>query len=202
MNWPFNVINPVGQPLAAEHQRILCVCVSCVPADERVAGLIPQGLSASGWLLLIWTTMTHTPILRRLCVCVCVRVSPDPGSIMFFFCFGCILLSSFTSRVRVFLAEVVSLPVFSLDTVAASYPRMHFTLPQRLNGGASFFPPGTAGQSARTPAAAEFRASTFTLRINQIDPVNRIRADWFSVNRHNLRAWARVSVLQVQCDRY
>lgn len=74
VNWPFNVINPVGQPLAAEHQRILCVCVSCVPADERVAGLIPQGLSASGWLLLIWTTMTHTPILRRLCVCVCVRV--------------------------------------------------------------------------------------------------------------------------------
>lgn len=49
---------------------------------------------------------------------------------------------------------------------------------------------------------AEFRASTFTLRINQIDPVNRIRADWYSVNRHNLRAWARVSVLQVQCDRY
>lgn len=49
---------------------------------------------------------------------------------------------------------------------------------------------------------AEFRASTFTLRINQIDPVNWIRADWYSVNRHDLRAWARVSVLQVQCDRY
>lgn len=65
------------------------------------------------------------------------------------FCFGCILLSSFTSRVRVFLAEVVSLPVFSLDTVAASYPRMHFTLSQRLNGGASFFPPGTAGRQHR-----------------------------------------------------
>lgn len=90
--------------------------------------------------------------------CACVCVSPDPGSIMFFFCFGCILLSSFTSRVRVFSAEVVSLPVFSLDTVAASYPRMYFTLPQRLNGGASFFPPGTAGQSARTPAAAELNS--------------------------------------------
>lgn len=145
---------------------------------------------------------THQSSGGCVSACACVCVSPDPGSIMFFFCFGCILLSSFTSRVRVFLAEVVSLPVFSLDTVAASYPRMHFTLPQWLNGGALFFPPGTAGQSARTPTAAEFRASTFTLRINQIDPVNRIRADWFSVNRHNLRAWARVSVLQVQCDRY
>lgn len=92
VKWPFNAINPVGKPEAAEHQRIF-VFVSCVPADKRVAGLIPWGVSASGrLLLLIWTTTTHTPILRRMCVtmavsCVCA-FPPESGSIMFFFCFS------------------------------------------------------------------------------------------------------------------
>lgn len=183
----------------------MCVCVPCVPADERVAGLIPQGLSASGWLLLIWTTMTHTPILRRLCVCVCVRVCFSWSRFHHvFLLFWLHSSEQLHFKSTSFLGGSCLTPRVFFGHCGSQLSQNAFHTPPAAEWRCFVFPSRDCQSISEDSSScrAEFRASTFTLRINQIDPVNRIRADWYSVNRHNLRAWARVSVLQVQCDRY
>lgn len=147
---------------------------------------------------------THQSSGGCVSACACVCVSPDPGSINVFLLFWLHSSEQLHFKSTSFLGGSCLTPRVFFGHRGSQLSQNAFHTPPAAEWRCFVFPSRDCRSISEDSSScrAEFRASTFTLRINQIEPVNRIRADWYSVNRHNLRAWARVSVLQVQCDRY